>query len=123
MRSCCSGRGLMASNTATAAAETADAGERLERFRAVRVHTLKLAAELSPEDQQAQSMPDTSPVKWHLAHATWFFEKMLLARDPAYQAFDPAYDRLFNSYYESVGARVPRPSRGLITRPSLEEVL
>ena len=96
---------------------------RLSRFQAVRAASLDLAAPLAPEDQQAQSMPDASPVKWHLAHTTWFFEKMILARDPGYAPFDPAWDRLFNSYYESVGARVARPSRGMITRPALAEVL
>lgn len=104
-------------------APIASAPSRLERYRAVRARTLRLCAGLAPEDQQAQSMPDASPTKWHLAHATWFFEKMLLARDAAYQPVDPAYDRLFNSYYESVGARVARPERGAITRPSLEAVL
>jgi ergothioneine biosynthesis protein EgtB len=68
-------------------------------------------------------MPDASPAKWHLAHTTWFFEKMILARDPDYVAADAAYDRLFNSYYESVGARVTRAERGSITRPGLEGVL
>lgn len=97
--------------------------DRLDRFRAVRAASLALVHNLSAEDLQAQSMPDTSPVKWHLAHTTWFFEKMLLAREPGYAAFDPAYDVLFNSYYESVGARVARPTRGLITRPGLDGVL
>lgn len=100
-----------------------EARDRLGRFRAVRAASLSLAHGLSAEDQQAQSMPDTSPVKWHLAHTTWFFEKMLLAREPGYAAIDPAYDVLFNSYYESVGERVARPIRGQITRPGLEGVL
>jgi len=97
--------------------------DRLGRYRAVRVATLALAAPLSAEDQCAQSMPDASPVKWHLAHVTWFFEKMILAREAAYQPFDPAFDVMFNSYYESVGERVARPSRGLMTRPGLDVVL
>jgi ergothioneine biosynthesis protein EgtB len=100
--------------------QTAD---RLDRFRVVRVATLALADTLSAEDQQAQSMPDASPVKWHLAHTTWFFEKMLLARRPGYAPVDAAYDVLFNSYYESVGERVARPARGLMTRPGLDGVL
>ncbi len=100
-----------------------ETSDRLDRFRAVRVASLALAHTLSAEDQQAQSMPDASPVKWHLAHTTWFFEKMLLARAPGYVAVDPAYDVLFNSYYESVGERVARPARGLITRPGLDGVL
>lgn len=103
--------------------DSENAVDRLGRFRAVRVATLGLAAPLSAEDQSAQSMPDASPVKWHLAHVTWFFEKMILARDPAYQPVDPAYDVLFNSYYESVGERVARPARGLMTRPGVEAVL
>ena len=100
-----------------------ETSDRLDRFRAVRVASLSLAHTLSAEDQQAQSMPDASPVKWHLAHTTWFFEKMLLARDPGYVSVDPAYDVLFNSYYESVGERVARPTRGQITRPGLDGVL
>lgn len=79
---------------------------------------------LSPEDCQAQSMPDCSPVKWHLAHTTWFFETFLLSRHaPGYRAFHPSYRMLFNSYYNAIGARHPRPQRGLLTRPDLAEVL
>ncbi len=100
-----------------------ETSDRLDRYCAVRVASLSLAQGLSAEDQQAQSMPDASPVKWHLAHSTWFFEKMLLARQPGYLAVDPAYDVLFNSYYESVGERVARPIRGQITRPGLDGVL
>jgi len=96
---------------------------RAEAFAEVRARTLALAAPLSPEDQGAQSMPDASPVKWHLAHTTWFFERMLLARFDGHAPFDPAYDGLFNSYYESLGERVAREERGLITRPGTEEVL
>jgi ergothioneine biosynthesis protein EgtB len=95
-----------------------------ERFRAVRAHTEQLAAPLSAEDQTAQSMPDASPTKWHLAHTTWFFETFILRpRMPAYRAFDPAYEYLFNSYYEAVGPRHPRPQRGLVTRPGVGEIL
>lgn len=96
----------------------------LQSFRTVRSHTEELAAPLSAEDQTVQSMPDASPTKWHLAHTTWFFETFILrphARD--YRAFDPAYEYLFNSYYEAVGPRHPRPQRGLITRPGVEEVM
>lgn len=96
----------------------------LDRFQIVRSHTEELAAPLSAEDQTVQSMPDASPTKWHLAHTTWFFETFVLrphARD--YRVFDAAFEYLFNSYYEAVGPRYPRPQRGLITRPGVEEVL
>ncbi|MDM0113108.1 ergothioneine biosynthesis protein EgtB [Variovorax sp. J22R133] len=94
-----------------------------ERFRAVRSHSLGLAAPLSAEDQCIQSMPDASPTKWHLAHTTWFFETVLLERHArGYEPFDPRYHYLFNSYYEALGPRHPRPQRGLLTRPSLDEV-
>ncbi len=89
-----------------------------KRFRTVRDHTETLAAALSDEDQCVQSMPDASPAKWHRAHTTWFFEQFVLgAFDAGYQPFDPAFGFLFNSYYEAVGARHPRPKRGLLTRP------
>ena len=93
------------------------------RYRTVRAATEALTAPLSAEDCQVQSMPDASPAKWHLAHSSWFFETFLLAPLlPGYRCFDPAYALLFNSYYVGVGARFPRPQRGLLTRPSLEEV-
>jgi ergothioneine biosynthesis protein EgtB len=93
------------------------------RYRDVRAFTLALAAPLSPEDQQVQPMPDASPTKWHLAHTTWFFETMVLGPHVAgYRPFDPRFAFLFNSYYESLGDRVERPSRGLLTRPSLDDV-
>src|SRR5262245_39827444 len=94
----------------------------LNRFSAVRCATERLCDSLSPEDCQLQSMPDASPVKWHLAHTTWFFETFLLANDPAYRTFDPQFTFLFNSYYDAVGVRHPRPQRGLLSRPSLVEV-
>src|ERR1700742_966837 len=103
----------------------ADAGVRLiDRYSAVRAESLARAAPLSAEDAQAQSMPDTSPAKWHLAHVTWFFETFLLLPGLAgYQPFDPDFGYLFNSYYEAAGPRHPRPARGLITRPGLERIL
>ncbi len=95
-----------------------------ERFAQVRAHSLALAAPLSAEDQCVQSMPDASPTKWHLAHTTWFFEVVVLsAHAPGYVACNPRYFHLFNSYYESLGPRHPRPQRGLLTRPALDEVL
>lgn len=96
----------------------------LDRMLAIRGHTEALAAPLSPEDQTVQSMPDVSPTKWHLAHTTWFFETFVLRPHAVgYRVFDPAYEYLFNSYYEAVGPRHPRPQRGLITRPGVEEVM
>jgi ergothioneine biosynthesis protein EgtB len=94
-----------------------------ERFAAVRQQSEALAAALTPEDQVIQSMPDVSPTKWHLAHVTWFFETFLLTRfDPDYRPFDPAFAYLFNSYYEAVGPRHPRPQRGLLSRPGVERI-
>jgi ergothioneine biosynthesis protein EgtB len=93
------------------------------RYQAVRAHSLALAAPLSPEDQCVQSMPDASPTKWHLAHTSWFFEAVVLGpHSPGYRPFDERFAYLFNSYYESLGPRHARPQRGLLTRPSLQEV-
>src|SRR5512139_1088359 len=95
----------------------------LIRYRAVRQATEALTRSLTPEDQQAQSMPDASPAKWHLAHTTWFFETFLLEpRLAGYKVFDPRFAYLFNSYYEALGPRQPRPERGLLTRPSHADV-
>lgn len=96
----------------------------LRQYMRIRGYSLELAATLSAEDQCVQSMPDASPTKWHLAHTTWFFETMLLRPFvPHYQVFNERYHYLFNSYYESLGSRHPRPQRGLLTRPSVDEVL
>jgi ergothioneine biosynthesis protein EgtB len=98
--------------------------EIVSRFLEVRAATVRLADPLSPEDCLVQSMPDASPAKWHLAHTTWFFETFVLApHAPGYVPYDERWGFLFNSYYESVGARQPRPERGLLSRPSLAEVL
>jgi ergothioneine biosynthesis protein EgtB len=98
-------------------------GALAQRYAAVRGQTLALAAPLSEADCQAQSMPDTSPTKWHLAHVTWFFETFILERfEPNFAPFNPAFRVLFNSYYQTVGEQHPRPQRGLITRPDLAEV-
>jgi ergothioneine biosynthesis protein EgtB len=95
----------------------------VEHFLSVRKLTEQLAAPLSAEDQTVQSMPDASPTKWHLAHTTWFFETFVLGpHAPDYRPFDLAYDYLFNSYYEAVGPRHPRPQRGMITRPGVEKI-
>ncbi len=94
------------------------------RFLTVRMLTEALAAPLSAEDQCVQSMPDASPVKWHLAHTSWFFETLVLARFMAgYRPYDERYGYLFNSYYEFLGDRHPRPQRGLITRPSCGDIM
>ncbi len=93
------------------------------RYGAIRRTTEQLARPLSPEDCQVQSMPDASPTKWHLAHTSWFFEMFVLAAHvPGFKAFDPSFNFLFNSYYNAVGARLARNCRGLITRPTLDEV-
>lgn len=90
---------------------------------AVRARTVKLAQPLSPEDMQAQSMPDASPAKWHLAHTTWFFDEFVLGPAGASPPAPEGTRYLFNSYYEAVGERHPRPDRGLITRPGAAEIL
>jgi len=93
-------------------------------FQAVREHTLALVAPLSAEDCCVQSMPDASPSKWHLAHTSWFFETFVLERwEAAFKPFEPAFRVLFNSYYNAVGDKHPRPQRGLLTRPGLDRVL
>jgi ergothioneine biosynthesis protein EgtB len=95
----------------------------MNRYAATRGTSMALAAALSAEDCQAQSMPDASPVKWHLAHTTWFFETFILARYQAdYGFFHPQYRMLFNSYYNAIGDRHPRPQRGLLTRPPLSDI-
>ncbi|MGH7434273.1 MAG: DinB family protein, partial [Polyangiaceae bacterium] len=93
----------------------------LPLYEATRARTEALAARLSPEDQQLQSMPDASPTKWHRAHTTWFFEAFLLERSGV-EVVDPRYAFLFNSYYEAEGPRHPRAARGLVSRPSAAEV-
>ncbi|MBS0448514.1 MAG: ergothioneine biosynthesis protein EgtB [Proteobacteria bacterium] len=93
------------------------------RYRQVRDASIALVAPLGAEDCQVQSMPDASPAKWHLAHTTWFFETFILERHEAgFQAYDPAFRILFNSYYQGVGERHPRPRRGLLTHPTLDVV-
>ncbi|KHK90732.1 ergothioneine biosynthesis protein EgtB [Novosphingobium malaysiense] len=95
----------------------------LDAYREVRSASLSLTELLSPEDCQLQSMPDASPAKWHLAHTTWFFETFVLQPYlPGYQPFHPAFAVLFNSYYVRVGERHTRAERGMLSRPSLEQV-
>ena len=114
--------GTAMGQTTPLAPSIADA--RIRRYRAVRQASEALTRSLTAEDQLAQSMPDASPTKWHLAHTSWFFETFLLMPGLAgYRPFDPRFAYLFNSYYEALGARQPRPQRGLLTRPSLDDVL
>jgi ergothioneine biosynthesis protein EgtB len=99
-------------------------GELARRYPLIRKATEGLARGLSAEDCALQSMPDASPVKWHLAHTTWYFETFVLERNaPAHQPFHPAFRVLFNSYYNAIGEQAPRPQRGLMSRPGLEEVM
>ena len=98
-------------------------GHVARHYRDVRSRTETLAAPLSAEDQTVQSMPDASPTKWHRAHTTWFFETFaLIPHAPGYRPFDDAFGFIFNSYYESVGPRHPRPSRGVLSRPGIDAV-
>ncbi len=94
-----------------------------DRYQHVRGRTETLCEPLEYEDYLLQSMPDASPVKWHLAHTTWFFETFILTPNLAnYRPFHPQFGFLFNSYYEAVGPRWPRPQRGLLSRPTVDEI-
>ncbi|MYN18308.1 ergothioneine biosynthesis protein EgtB [Rugamonas sp. FT107W] len=93
------------------------------RYDKVRRRSLALAEPLTDEDCGAQSMPDASPIKWHLAHTTWFFETFILERMEAdFAPFHPAFRVLFNSYYNGIGEKHPRAQRGLLTRPAMAQV-
>ncbi|MBC7504389.1 MAG: ergothioneine biosynthesis protein EgtB [Sandarakinorhabdus sp.] len=107
----------------TTLVQTREVDPLLAAWRNTRALSVALAAPLSDADGSAQSMPDASPAKWHLAHTSWFLENFILAGLPGYRRFDDRFGFLFNSYYESVGPRLARHQRGLITRPSLEDVL
>jgi len=96
----------------------------LEVFVSSREYSIKLINGLTPEDCQSQSMPEASPIKWHLAHVTWFYEIMVLKQfEKNFEYWNPQYAILFNSYYNIIGDKHPRDKRGLLTRPSLDEVL
>lgn len=108
---------------ALAQARESSASSLAERFAATRALTSDLAAPLSDADATIQPFPDASPAKWHLAHTTWFFETFVLRdRVPGYRLFDESWPYLFNSYYEGEGARHPRPKRGMLSRPTLDEI-
>ena len=97
-------------------------GTLIDQFERTRSTSLSLIADLQPEDTVVQSMPDVSPTKWHLAHVTWFFERFVL--EPCgVERYRDDFHYLFNSYYNSVGEMHPRSSRGLLSRPTLAEIL
>ena len=93
------------------------------RFREVREHTRRICSTLQTEDCVIQSMPAVSPIRWHLAHTTWFFETFILKKFADYQSPFQNYEFLFNSYYNTVGAQFPQDKRGLLSRPTVSEVL
>ena len=94
-----------------------------QRFRDIRATSMRITSWLSPEDHMLQSMPEASPAKWHLAHTTWFFETFVLqSYSSGYRAFDSRYKYLFNSYYKQLGSHPYRGSRGLLSRPSLDQI-
>ncbi|HUB84435.1 MAG TPA: ergothioneine biosynthesis protein EgtB [Rhizomicrobium sp.] len=98
-------------------------GDLAARYRAVRGLSAQLAAPLSAEDQNIQSMPDASPTKWHLAHTTWFFEEVVLKARANYRPFNPRYGEIFNSYYLGLGTPFTRAERGVLSRPGIDEVM
>jgi len=94
-----------------------------KQYNKIRSQTLKLTEPLSVEDCCIQTLPEVSPTKWHLAHTSWFFETFILKRAISnYQDFHPQFQYLFNSYYNSLGEQFPQPQRGLLSRPTLEEI-
>jgi ergothioneine biosynthesis protein EgtB len=96
----------------------------LRRYREIRSFTVQLCDRLKTEDYVVQSMPDASPVKWHLGHTTWFFETFVLTRaDTGYVPIDERYAFLFNSYYRAAGDRQPQAKRGVLSRPTVAEIL
>ena len=92
------------------------------RYEQVRSFSERICAPLLPEDYVAQSMPEVSPTKWHLAHTTWFLETFILADARGYRPFHPEFRYLFNSYYNTVGAQFPRANRGCLSRPGVDEI-
>ena len=94
-----------------------------EKYHSTRLLTERIVSGMCAEDMQLQSMPDASPVKWHLAHTTWFFETFILNRLNGYKPFHEHFNVLFNSYYNSVGEQFKRPDRGVLSRPTVKEIL
>ncbi len=95
-----------------------------DRFQTTRANSMTLAGAFSHEDWMLQSMEDASPIKWNLAHTSWFFETFVLAiHKPGYKPFDAAYNYLFNSYYQQIGVMHPRAMRGALSRPSAAEII
>ena len=100
-----------------------DVAQFVTAYTATRQATEQLCAPLETEDYVIQATPDVSPTKWHIAHVTWFFETFLLKPHlPGYEPIDPQYEYLFNSYYNTIGPQYDRPSRGLLSRPTVAEV-
>jgi len=95
----------------------------LKKYNAVRNHSEEICRPLKTEDYVVQPVVDVSPPKWHIGHTTWFFETFILKPNMEnYEEFDPQYNYVFNSYYETVGARVIRTDRGNLSRPSVEDI-
>ena len=95
----------------------------LKQYQTIRKRSEQLCEPLNPEDYIPQSAVFASPPKWHLAHTTWFFEEMILTKNyPNYELFDAKFSYLFNSYYNTVGQRIERAERGLITKPDVATV-
>lgn len=96
----------------------------IEKFATVRNQTIALIEPLEAEDFIIQASSDVSPPKWHVAHTTWFFERMILQEySEGYQVFHPKYNYLFNSYYNSIGPYQPRQQRGMLSRPTVEDII
>lgn len=95
----------------------------VKRFQEIRKHSEEICKPLEIEDYVVQPIVDVSPPKWHLGHTTWFFETFILIPNfPSYEVFDPQYNFVFNSYYETIGARVIRTDRGNLSRPSVSDI-
>ena len=112
----------IATHTSADTTSTAAPNPLAQHFLQTRRFTDRLVEPLSAEDCMVQSMDDVSPTRWHLAHTTWFFETFALKEEPGYEVFDETFNYLFNSYYNTIGAQFPRPRRGVLSRPGLEEI-